>query len=168
MDRLADGRAAQHRGGLQAQGVAAAAVAGYLRPSDRRPLGARGVRHPPGRPADQPGHRLRRARARLRPRDAGGGGQCAGQPRDGRHAVRLPADVQQLHGRERRGCQPRRLGVGIDGSGAGEQYGEQHALAQRLRHRATLPPQVGAHERRGRLRAVEEPDRQPPVRGGRG
>ncbi len=94
-----DGRPARHRRRLQAQGFAAAPAAGHDRQPRRQPLGARGVRHPPRRPALEPGHRLRRPRPGLRPRNADGHRQCALNARDGRYAICLPAVVQQLHGR---------------------------------------------------------------------
>lgn len=67
VDRFADGRHAQYRRHLQVESLAAAAAAGHGRKRDGRPLGARRVHHPPRRPAFEPGHHLRRERARHRP-----------------------------------------------------------------------------------------------------
>ena len=169
VDRVADERDARHRRRVQGQGVAATPPAGHGRPRGR-PFGSRGVRHSPRRAAFEPHDHLRRAGSRLRSRDAEPDRQCSLDPRDGRHAVPLPAAVQQLHVRELVAglVEHRQLGVGGHGTGVRVEHGQQLAFVVRLQRGDPLPAQVGTDERRGRFRAVEEPDQQPAVRRGRG
>ena len=169
VDRVADERDARHRRRVQGQGVAATPPAGHGRPRGR-PFGSRGVRHSPRRAAFEPHDHLRRAGSRLRSRDAEPDRQCSLDPRDGRHAVPLPAAVQQLHVRELVAglVEHRQLGVGGHGTGVRVEHGQQLAFVVRLQRGDPLPAQIGTDERRGRFRAVEEPDQQPAVRRGRG
>ncbi len=101
VDGFADECPAGHRRRVQGQGVAAAAAAGDVgdiwAATVRLPVEC--VIHLRGFPLESE-HRVRCPGSGFGPRDGGRGGQCALDARDGRHAVPLPAALQQLHVRE--------------------------------------------------------------------